>query len=83
MAGFNPRVGGLEHVVPGAVVVDFNADLQLPVLYPHFPLEFAFLFGDRIAFWHSDLLLPEPRMREMAKLFADVALAHPSCSGHH
>lgn len=82
VAGFDPRVGWLEHVVPGAVVVDFNADLQLPVMYPHFPLEFAFLFVDRIAFLHSDLLLPEPKTREMAKLFADVALAHPSCSGH-
>ncbi len=65
-------MGVPEHVVPGAVVVDFNADLQLPVLYPHFPLEFAFLFVDRIAFWHSDLLLPEFKMREMAKLFADL-----------
>lgn len=72
VVGFDPRVGVPEYVVPGAVVVDFNADLQLPVLYPHFPLEFAFLFVDRIAFWHSDLLLPEPRMREMAKLFAEL-----------
>lgn len=53
-------------------MVDFNAGLNLPVLYPHFPLEFAFLFVDRIAFWHSDLLLPEPKMREMAKQFAEL-----------
>lgn len=72
VVGFDPRVGVPERVVPGAVVVDFNADLQLPVLYPHFPLEFAFLFVERIAFWHSDLLLPEPKMREMAKLFAEL-----------
>lgn len=70
VVGFDPRVGVPENVVPEAVVVDFNAGLNLPVLYPHFPLEFAFLFVDRLAFWHSDLLLPEPKMREMAKLFA-------------
>ena len=27
------------------------------ILYPHFPLEFAFLFYERIAFWLSDLLI--------------------------
>lgn len=72
VVGFDPRVGMPKHVVPGAVVVDFNVDLCLPVLYPHFPLEFAFLFVDRIAFWHSDLLLSEPKMKEMAKLFAEL-----------
>ncbi|MCM3563258.1 hypothetical protein [Hydrogenophaga intermedia] len=72
VVGFDPRVGVPENVVSGAVVVNFNAGLNLPVLYPHFPLEFAFLFVDRIAFWHSDLLLPEAKMREMAQVFAGL-----------
>jgi hypothetical protein len=69
VVGFDPRVGLPERVVPGAVVVDFNQELKLPVLYPHFPLEFTFLFADRLAFWHSDLLLPELKMTEIAGLF--------------
>ena len=72
IVGFDPRVGVPAYVLPGSILVDFNADLRLPVLYPHFPLEFAFLFVERIAFWHSDLLLPEAKMRDMAKLFAQL-----------
>lgn len=72
VAGFDPRVGVPENMVQGSVVVDFNAGLDLPVLYPHYPLEFALLFVDRIAFWHWDLLLPEPKMREIVQLFASL-----------
>lgn len=72
VVGFDPRVGVPAHVLPESVVVDFNAELSLPVLYPHFPLEFAFLFVDRMAFWHSDLLLSESKMCEMARLFAEL-----------
>lgn len=55
VVGFDPRVGA-PPLRPGAVVIDFNRHLQLPVLKPMFPLEFVFLFADRLAFWHSDLL---------------------------
>ena len=43
-------------VLPGSVEIDFNADLQFPALWPHFPMEFAFLWTERLAFWHADLL---------------------------
>ena len=69
VVGFDPRVGPPRRCVPGAVVVDFNAALGLPILYPHFPLEFAFLFCDRLAFWHSDLLLREGTARRLAARF--------------
>lgn len=69
LVGFDPRVGPPKRVVPGAVVFDFNAALGLPLLYPHFPLEFAFLFCQRLAFWHSDLLIRREKMAALARRF--------------
>ena len=68
IVGFDPRVGP-PSTVSEAVIVDFNERLQLPVLYPHFVLEFAFLFAERLAFWHSDLLLTETDMASFASSF--------------
>jgi hypothetical protein len=59
-------------VVEGAVFVDFNARLQLPVMWMHFPLEFVFAFCDRLAFWHSDMLPPAPVMRQIASEFETI-----------
>ncbi|HET8996433.1 MAG TPA: hypothetical protein VFN42_07175 [Acetobacteraceae bacterium] len=70
--GFDPRAGAPRKRVPGAVVVDFNKALGLPVLYPHFPLEFAFLFTERIAFWHSDLLIWPEKMQRLGALFREL-----------
>lgn len=70
VVGYDPRVGPPSKIVSGAVVVDFNKGIGLPVMYPHFPLEFMFLFADRLAFWHSDLLLRLPLMRSMGDMFA-------------
>lgn len=69
LIGFDPRIGPPRQVVPQAVVFDFNAKLGLPLLYPHFPLEFAFLFAPKLAFWHSDLLLREQTMYDLAGCF--------------
>lgn len=69
VVGFDPRVGP-PSTIANAVVVDFNQVLKLPVLYPHFVLEFVFLFADRLAFWHSDLLLTESDMTSFADSFA-------------
>ncbi len=69
LVGFDPRVGPPSRVLPQTVVFDFNAELQLPLLYPHFPLEFAFLFAERLAFWHSDLLIRREKMRNLARQF--------------
>lgn len=68
VVGFDPRIGP-PPLIEGAILVDFNARLKLPNLYPHFPLEFAFLFTRKLAFWHSDLLLRQEKMQKIATLF--------------
>ena len=71
VVGFDPRVGP-PSTIAEAVVVDFNEALKLPVLYPHFVLEFVYLFVDRLAFWHSDLLLTESDMAIFADRFTSL-----------
>jgi hypothetical protein len=41
-------------------------------MWMHFPLEFAFAFADRLAFWHSDLLVRLQKLRPLAQLFAGL-----------
>jgi hypothetical protein len=42
------------------------------VLWPHVPLEFAFLLSGRLAFWHADLLCRLPVMRQLAEQFESL-----------
>lgn len=56
-------------VLPGAVAIDFNAEFSFPAMWPHFPLEFAFLWADRLAFWHADLLVRIDKLRQYAEDF--------------
>jgi hypothetical protein len=56
VVGSDPRSGVPAKLVPGAVLINFNADLKLPILYMHFPIYFIFAFAPRLAFRHSDLL---------------------------
>jgi hypothetical protein len=72
VVGFDPRSHAPNKLVDGAIVVDFNEGLNLPVMYPHFPLEFVFRFCDRLAFWHSDLLLRKGLMEELASKFKSI-----------
>jgi len=74
--GWTPIVGwdpvctnGPRTLLPGAVAIDFNAPLGFPVMWPHFPLEFVFMWAPRLAFWHSDLLIRIETMRQLAKMF--------------
>jgi hypothetical protein len=69
--GFDPRCGP-PTVLPGSVLIDFNAHFGLEVMWPHFPLEFAFLYTQRLAFWHADLLCRMETMRELAALFESL-----------
>ena len=69
IVGFDPRVGPPRYLTKSAVVIDFNKTINLPLMYPHFPLEFVHLFSDRLAFWHSDLLVRLPMMESLGKLF--------------
>jgi len=68
VVGLDPKYAP-PTLVDGAIMVDFNSRLQLPQMYMHFPVEFAWLFAPRLAFWHSDLLCRLPFMEEMAELF--------------
>jgi len=67
--GFDPRVGA-PPVAPGAVAIDFNEAFGFPVMWPMFPLEFAFLFTERLAFWHADLLCRLPVLEKLAADFS-------------
>lgn len=70
VVGWDPNCGAPPaQLVPGAIAIDFNADLQLQVLYQHVPLEFAFLWAKRLAFWHADVLMPRDKMQAAAKRF--------------
>jgi len=71
VVGFDPRVG-VPELLPESVLVDFNKQLKLPIMLPHFPLEFAFLFTDKIAFWHSDLLVRKEKLTEISRTFDEL-----------
>jgi hypothetical protein len=76
-AGWTPVVGGdpragRPRLRKGAIWIDFNAELQLPVLLMHVPLEFMFLWADRLAFWHSDLIVRPAKLRTIADGFASL-----------
>jgi hypothetical protein len=68
VVGFDPRAGA-PPIEPGGILIDFNQHFQFPVMFFMFPLEFAFLFAPRLAFWHADLLCRASRMRELAEVF--------------
>jgi hypothetical protein len=69
IVGYDPRSSS-PPLEPGAILVDFNKRLNLPTMYMHFPLDLVHLFCDRLAFWHSDLLLRQEKMRALADKFA-------------
>lgn len=76
-AGWTPIVGndtGLKKptILAGSVYVNFNERLQLPTMWMHFPIEFAFLFCEKLAFWHSDLLCSRTDMANYAKIFESL-----------
>jgi hypothetical protein len=72
VVGFDPRCGP-PPLEPGAVLIDFNESFGFPVLWPHFPLEFAFLWTKRLAFWHADLLCRFSVMEELVRTFDALA----------
>ncbi len=75
--GWTPVVG-MDHlsqkpeIISGAVELDFNKKLNLPGMKVHFPLEFVFLFADKLAFWHSDVLVPVGLLRQVARQFEKI-----------
>lgn len=85
--GWTPVVGSdprapRPRLIRDAILIDFNADFQFPTMWMHFPLEFAFLFTERLAFWHSDLLVRLEKLQKLAEMFAalpdgSMAVAQP------
>lgn len=73
VVGWDPGNGvGCPPLIPEAIAIDFNADLKLPVLWVHVPLEFAFLWTDRLAFWHADLLMRLPKLQRAVRMFEEL-----------
>jgi hypothetical protein len=75
--GWTPLVGTdgrcpRPKLVPGAVFLDFNERLQMPIMYMHFVIEWAYRFADTLAFWHSDVLPPVPVMKTIAAQFESI-----------
>lgn len=68
VVGYDPRIDP-PPVVEGSVLMHFNTDFGFPTMWPHFPLEFAFLWTKRLAFWHADLLCRLPVMQHLSTLF--------------
>jgi hypothetical protein len=68
VVGLDPKYEPPQ-LVPGAIQIDFNAKLQLSQMYCVFPVEFAWLYAPRLAFWHSDLLCRFSLMEDVAQLF--------------
>ncbi len=72
IVGYDPRNGVPTKLVDGAILIDFNEGLNLPILYMHFPLDFIFMFAPRLAFFHSDLLIKPEKMRQLSELFISL-----------
>jgi hypothetical protein len=69
--GFDPRIGP-PPVLPGSVLINFNESFDFPAMWMHFPMEFVFLWTERLAFWHSDLLCRLPLMEKLSKMFESL-----------
>ena len=68
VVGFDPRAG-VPRLIEGAVLIDFNAGLDLPSMSMMFPLELVYLYADRLAFWHSDLMVRAPLLKDLSDAF--------------
>ncbi|MDD2881516.1 MAG: hypothetical protein PHQ58_13885 [Rhodoferax sp.] len=74
--GFTPVVGwdpactiDRPTILPGSIGIDFNAGLGYTAMWPHFPMEFTFLWADKVAFWHSDLLVRMSKLEKIGLIF--------------
>jgi hypothetical protein len=73
-AGWTPVVGGdpragRPETLPESIYIDFNRTLQLPLMYPHVPVEWAFLWAERLAFWHADFICTHGDMKQVSAQF--------------
>jgi hypothetical protein len=66
--GWDPRIGP-PPLTERARYIDFNERFGFPLLYPHFVIEFAFVFAARLAFWHTDQLVRKETLQRAAAAF--------------
>jgi hypothetical protein len=59
-------------MIKNSIFIDFNKKLKLPTMFFHIPLEFQFLFCNKLAFWHSDFLAPVKIMEKVAACFDSI-----------
>jgi hypothetical protein len=76
-AGWTPVVGTdgaypSPRLTKQAVFIDFNRRFRFPMMWIHFPLEFAFSFARTLAFWHSDVLPPVSLMQRIGAEFDTI-----------
>jgi hypothetical protein len=70
VVGWDPNcTNDRPKIVEGAIAIDFNQTLGFPAMWPHFPLEFVFMWAPRLAFWHSDLLVRFAKLEKIAQIF--------------
>jgi hypothetical protein len=70
IVGYDPDCGDTKKPeFNDCITINFNEQFGFQKMYMHFPLEFAFLWTERLAFWHSDLLVRIPLMAKTAGVF--------------
>jgi hypothetical protein len=73
-AGWTPVVGAdprspKPRLLPESIYIDFNQDFNLPLMWPHFPIEWAHAWTERLAFWHADLICSRQDVQALAAIF--------------
>jgi hypothetical protein len=87
--GWTPLVGSDSRakkakLIDGAIEIDFNEHLHLPMFHMVLAVEFAFLYiEDKMAFWHSDLLVRREKLKTIAGMMTalgenDMLVTKPS-----
>lgn len=55
-----------------SIFIDFNHGFDFELMKMHFPLEFVHRYCEKLAFWHSDVLIPVSVMQKAADQFAKI-----------
>lgn len=72
IVGIDRTLAAKTTILEGAIGIDFQKGLEAPEVWMHFPIELVFGWVKRLAFWHSDVLLPLPVMRDYAMQFDEL-----------
>lgn len=81
LVGSDPRASD-PVLIDSAIKIDFNKKFNLPMMHMLFPVEFAFMYCQKLAFWHSDLLVRKDKLKSLAAVCealedGDMALTEP------